>query len=86
MAVQTRMTANEFLTLPETNLPTELINGEVIMSPSPEVYHQDVVLEVALLLRQRVPNGKVHIAPLDVHLDDNNVVQPDGLKVRRIWS
>jgi Uma2 family endonuclease len=81
MAVQTTITSKEFLELPESNLPTELINGEVIVSPSPEVYHQDVVGHTYLLLMGRVPSGKVYISPLDVYLDDQNVVQPDVLWV-----
>ena len=81
MAVQTRITAAEFLTLPETMLPTELIHGEVIMSPSPEISHQDIALRLAIYLTHKAPNGKVHIAPLDVYLDDLNVVQPDVLWV-----
>jgi Uma2 family endonuclease len=41
MAIQTRMTASEFLALPESNLPTELIIGEVFMSPAPALNRQD---------------------------------------------
>lgn len=79
MAVQARMTASEFLALPESSLPVELINGEVFMSPAPELNHQDIVLRLALLIKQRLQGGKVYVAPVDVHLDDANVVQPDVL-------
>jgi Uma2 family endonuclease len=77
MAVQT-LTAEEFLTLPASGLPTELIHGEVIVSPAPELNHQDIVLQVALLLKQQ-GRGKVYIAPVDVYLDESNIVQPDVL-------
>jgi Uma2 family endonuclease len=79
MAVQTRMTASEFLNLPESNLPVELIDGEVVMSPTPVPGHQTLVLQLAIVIRSLGEEGKVYVAPLDVYLDDDNVVQPDVL-------
>src|SRR5687768_6852869 len=76
---QTRMAASEFLELPETMTPTQLIDGEVIVSPSPEVLHQDTVAAAYDLLKVLIPNGRVRFAPIDVRLDDGNVVQPDVL-------
>ena len=72
-----RMIAEEFLSLPETLERIELINGEVVMSPSPVDPHQDAVLATASLLKHIAPAGKVKIAPLDVYIDGINVVQPD---------
>ena len=40
MAVQTKMTADEFLQLPESLTLTELIDGQIIMAPAPETGHQ----------------------------------------------
>ncbi len=74
-----KMTATEFLELPETVLPTELINGEVFRMPAPQLNHQDVVLQIALFLKQRLTTGKIYVAPVDVYLDEINVVQPDVL-------
>ena len=74
---QTRMTAQEFMALPETTQPTELLDGELIVSPTPKNPHQDSVLEIALFLRQNVTTGKTVIAPMDVHFDDKNIAQPD---------
>jgi Uma2 family endonuclease len=76
MAVQTRMTAAEYLALPETMQRSDLINGEIIMSPTPNVEHQRLVGRLFNLLQRLVPNGEVFLAPLDVYLDDDNVVQP----------
>lgn len=72
-----RMTAAQFRQLPESGRLTELIQGEVIMLPSPSDVHQDLVLNIALLLRRIMPDGKTVIAPMDVYLDEINVVQPD---------
>lgn len=74
---QTRLTAAEFAQLPETNLPVELIEGEVIMSPAPTSEHQIVAGELYSLLREIVAGGRVFFAPLDVYLNENNAVQPD---------
>lgn len=81
MAEQTqlRMTAAEFLQLPQTNLPTELINGEVYEMPAPELAHQRIVLRIATEIQKHIANGEVFIAPVDVYLDDLNIVQPDVL-------
>lgn len=83
MSIQTKITAAEYFQLPETNLPIELIEGEIIRMPSPIPEHQDVLLNTAILVRQKAKTvgGRVFVAPLDVHLDDGNVVQPDLLWV-----
>jgi Uma2 family endonuclease len=74
---QIRMRAEEFLALPETNLPTELIDGAVIMSPTPKDLHQGISLRLLQVLLQHIAGGTLRYAPADVHLDDLNVVQPD---------
>lgn len=58
----------------------QVIEGDLIMSPSPRTFHQYVVGNVAFLLRNFVEKrrlGEVMIAPLDVFLTDINVFQPD---------
>lgn len=77
--VETRMTAAEFFELPESKLPVELIDGEVFMGPAPELGHQDTVGQTYMSLRSLVTEGKVYFAPVDVYLDEVNIVQPDVL-------
>ena len=77
MAVQTKMTAQEFLQLPESQTFTELINGEIIVSPAPKDSHQSTVFETAKYVERLAPHGKVRLAPIDVYLDESNVIQPD---------
>ncbi len=74
-----RMTASEYLLLPETTQPMELLDGEVIMSPAPIPEHQTAVGNTYLLISGTVKErgGRAFFAPLDVRLDDLNVVQPD---------
>ncbi len=65
----------------------ELIDGELIpMSPSPDVFHQEIVFFLGMAMAQFVDTfgmGKVYIAPLDVVLTETDTVQPDALYVSR---
>lgn len=66
--------------LPESNLPMELWDGELIMSPTPVPNHQRVVYRFTKLLEEFVGEkklGEVFISPLDVILSQHRVVQPD---------
>jgi Uma2 family endonuclease len=76
MVQLTRMTASEFLALPVSNLPRELLNGEDLMSPAPTLDHQRLLLRLAKLIERLIPSGEVFIAPVDVYLDELNVPQP----------
>ncbi len=66
--------------LPEGTL-AELINGQIIMSPSPNNEHQEILGNIYVALRHHVKSNKlgvVFMAPSDVYLDDvANAVQPD---------
>ncbi len=58
----------------------EVVDGVLYMSPSPNVDHQEIIGEIFAHLRSFTRTtglGKVFIAPLDVELSYNNVVQPD---------
>jgi len=79
--VRTRLTAAEFARLPETTTPTELICGAVVVTPAPKYIHQKIVFALAKRIEQLALGGDVCIAPIDVHLDESNVVQPDVLWV-----
>jgi Uma2 family endonuclease len=78
---QIRMTATEFFQLPQSAQPTELIDGELLVSPSPVPEHQRVSRRLVILLNSIIPDGELFYAPVDVYLDEANVVQPDILWV-----
>jgi len=67
--------------LPEGTL-CELINNQLIMSPSPLDVHQviagEIYLELSLYLRKN-KIGEIRIAPYDVHFSSENILQPDLL-------
>ena len=58
----------------------EIIDGNLLMAPSPDLWHQSWVGDLYTLIRNHVQNhklGKVLVAPFDVVLDPENTVQPD---------
>jgi Uma2 family endonuclease len=66
--------------LPESNLPTELWDGELIMSPAPSFLHQEIVARFYKSLDSWVMAhrlGKTGIAPLDMVLATLRATQPD---------
>ena len=74
---QTRMTVAEFKQLPESSEHIELVDGEIVMSPTPKYKHQRLIFPLAQLLDQLTNTGSVVVSPMDVYLDNENVVQPD---------
>lgn len=73
-------TVSEYRAMPEGPPYYQLIEGDLIRAPSPNSFHQDIAFNIAYLLRQHVSKhrfGKVCIAPLDVYLSEDTVVQPD---------
>jgi Uma2 family endonuclease len=69
----------------EEGAPFQLINYDLIMSPSPNPDHQTISFRFALtlgtFLESRNDNGFVASAPCDVKFDDGNVLQPDLLYI-----
>ncbi len=74
-------TAEDYMKLPE-GAPYELINGKLTFMPSPKYPHQDASGNLFAVLWFFVKKHKLGIvshAPMDVHLDKKNIVQPDIL-------
>jgi Uma2 family endonuclease len=78
--VRRKATIEEFWALPESVLPTEYVNGEIIMAPTPTVPHQTVLRNISFALHEFVRRnalGSVLFVPMDVVLPTGEVVQPD---------
>ncbi len=86
-AKQRLWTFDEMLAeLPETNQPTELWDGELIMAPAPTPKHQKVVTRLEHRLDEFITSrklGEVYLAPVDVVLTQRRVVQPDIIFIAR---
>jgi Uma2 family endonuclease len=80
-----RLTWDDLLRMPEAHEIREIVDGELFMTPSPSPRHQSVVLAIGSLLLawSQAHGGRAFIAPLDVVLDRQNVVEPDVLLFRQ---
>lgn len=62
----------------------QVIEGDLVMSPSPNTFHQIVtgrIYSQILRFLERHPLGEVFIAPLDIFLGETDVYQPDVMFV-----
>lgn len=74
----------DLVAMPEDGRRYEIVEGELIVSPSPRPRHQLIVGRLTRFLGEIAAEGlgEVFPAPLDVVLDDRNVFEPDVLFVR----
>jgi Uma2 family endonuclease len=78
------LTRADLETMPDDGHRYELIDGALIVTPAPAPRHQRAVVELCYLLRSHCPAElEVMVAPLDVALSDDSVLQPDLLVARR---
>lgn len=81
--VEDWFTADDLDSLPDDGNRYELVDGELLVTPSPTVRHQNVAGELFHLLRLALPAGmRALMAPMDVRFGAKRQVQPDVLVVR----
>jgi Uma2 family endonuclease len=78
-----RLTSEEeFLSLPESADKLELLDGEVILSPSPSYRHQWILRRVVRALEDwaetQTQAVTIGMAPLDVRFSAGRILQPDA--------
>ena len=80
-----KFTYEDYRTTPEDKR-YELLDGDLLMTPAPNLKHQEVQFELGIQLGRFIKEralGKFFFAPCDVVLSDHDVVQPDLLFVSR---
>jgi Uma2 family endonuclease len=80
MRTDIKLTYDAYRALPETGPKYQLVDGELLMSPAPTYWHQEVSARLFWEMRRYVEQeelGKVLYSPLDVILSDEDVFQPD---------
>jgi Uma2 family endonuclease len=80
------LTYEDWLQLPDDGRLYELIDGELFVSPSPNIRHQRVSRDLEFLLLtylRRTGKGEVLDAPVGVRLARDTVLEPDILVVLR---
>lgn len=69
------------------DLTIQLIEGEIVMSPSPGFRHQAVQAELIRLLFAVVPaHLRIITAPMDLRAGERTVIQPDVMVMERALS
>jgi Uma2 family endonuclease len=80
MTTRVRLTYEDYAALPDDGRRYELHEGELSVTPSPGVDHQETLGNLFVVLRGHVRArglGRVFVAPLDCILESITVVQPD---------
>ncbi len=73
-----RWTRAELDSLPDDGNRYEILDGELFVSPAPRIRHQVVLGSLYVLLAPLVPRSwRILMAPVDVALEDDTVIQPD---------
>jgi Uma2 family endonuclease len=79
-------TVEDRASIPDDDKRHELIDGDLFVTPSPSTWHQTVsrlLLFELMTALERTGLAQVFNAPTDVIFDENNVVVPDLVIVRR---
>jgi Uma2 family endonuclease len=80
MTTRVRLTYEDYAALPDDGRRYELHEGELSVTPSPGLSHQEILGNVFAILRSHVNAtglGKVFVAPVDCILENVTIVQPD---------
>ena len=78
-------TIDDYLALPE-EVRAELIGGEIYVTPQPTPNHSWIVLRLGTRLEAWIEAhgwGRAFVAPVGVHLDSGDVVEPDLVLVSK---
>jgi Uma2 family endonuclease len=77
------LTRADLGSVPDDGHRYELVDGALIVTPAPSTRHQRAVVRLTVALAAGCPPGlEVMVAPFDVALSDDTVMQPDLLVAR----
>ena len=69
------------------DMTVQLIEGEIVVSPSPAWIHQVVHSNLILLIGREAPSGaRVISAPMDLRAGERSILQPDLMVLERSLS
>ena len=79
VSARVRLTYEDYVGLPDDRR-YEIIDGELYEMTAPTVRHQVVLLNLGIIFRPHVRRnglGRIYVAPIDVILEEDVIVQPD---------
>ena len=80
MATATKYTYDDYVLMPDDRLRREIIDGNLYVTPTPNIKHQAVSRNLLFRLARHIRDqslGYLYDAPCNVIFSDTNVVQPD---------
>ena len=80
-----KYTVDDYMLL-EEGAPFQSINNELVMSPSPNSFHQQLIIRIGHIILSFLESRKLGgytATSMDVVFDENNVFQPDFLYVSK---
>lgn len=81
-----KYTADDYMIL-EEGAPFQLVENDLIMSPSPSLAHQLILGEFYDLIKGFIKTtnsqGLVVLSPMDVRFDNDNIFQPDLIYISK---
>ena len=85
-AEKKKYTVDDYMML-EEGAPFQLVENNLVMSPSPSLIHQLILGEfydaIKAFVKQQENPGLVILPPMDVYLDEDNVYQPDLIYISK---
>jgi Uma2 family endonuclease len=79
-----KLTYDDFVLFPDDGMRHELIDGEHYVTPSPNMRHQQISMNLTMMIGGWLevhPQGRLFYAPFDVVFSRFDVVEPDLLYV-----
>ncbi len=75
-----KLTYDDYAALPDDGRRYQVLDGELVVTPSPSLRHQDIVFNLGKILDRHVRDrslGKVYMSPVDCLLGPWTVLGPD---------
>jgi Uma2 family endonuclease len=75
-----KLNYQDFCALPDDGRRYEILDGDLYMSPSPDIAHQRIARRMVRILLEHVERfaiGEVFLPPCDVVLNEHDIVEPD---------
>lgn len=79
-----RLGYREYVCFPDDGRRHEIIDGEHVVNPAPDTYHQTLSRRIQFQLYTQIELeqlGQIFDAPTDLQLSETDIVQPDLILV-----
>ena len=89
MAIRTetglKLTYEDYIKIPEDGRRHEIIDGRHVVSPAPRPRHQGILFRLCGAFQVLEESGRAEVfpSPIDVHLTEIDIVQPDLVALAR---